>query len=94
MEKKRIDRGEWKKGKVVQHIHGRDGVIRGVKLLHNKRLIERPLNLVCPLEIKSHTEVTTPCQSSARPTPEARNRGKVAEDARAKITAILEEEED
>ena len=88
------NRGEWKKGKLVQHIHGRDGVIRGAKLQHNNRLIERPLNLVCPLEIKSQTEVTTPRQSSARPVPEARNRRKAAVDGRAKITAILEEEED
>ena len=78
----------------MQHIHGRDGVITDVKLQHNNRLIERPLNLVCPLEIKSQTEVTTPRQSSARPVPEARNRRKAAEDGRAEITAILEEEED
>ena len=57
------NRGEWKKGKVVQHIHGRDGVIRGVKLQHNNRRTEKPLNLVCALEIKSQTEVTTPRQS-------------------------------
>ena len=38
------NRGEWKKGK--------DGVVRGVILLHKGHTIERPLQLVCPLEIQ------------------------------------------
>ena len=28
------NRGEWKKGRVLRHIRGRDGVVRGVGLLH------------------------------------------------------------
>ena len=43
------NRGEWKKGKVSRLIQGKDGVVRDVILLH-KGLIERPLQLVCPLE--------------------------------------------
>ena len=43
---------KWKKGRVMHHVRGRDGVIRGVSLLHKGHHIERPLSLVCPLEIK------------------------------------------
>ena len=46
-------RGEWKKGNVVRVIEGRDGVVRGVTLLHKEHTIERPLQLVCPLEIRA-----------------------------------------
>lgn len=50
------NRGMWKKGKVIKHIKGRDGVIRGVSLLHKGHAIERPLQLVCPLEIRSESK--------------------------------------
>ena len=46
------NRGEWKKGKVSRLIQGKDGVVRGVVLLHKGHNIERPLQLVCPLEIR------------------------------------------
>ena len=45
------NRGEWKKGRGLRHIRGRDGVVRGVGLLHRGNQIQRPLQLVCPLEI-------------------------------------------
>ena len=45
------NRGEWKKGKVLPLVQGKDGVVRGVVLLHKGHTIERPLQLVCPLEI-------------------------------------------
>ena len=47
------NRGEWKKGRVLRHIRGSDGVVRGVGLLHKGNQIQRPLQLVCPLEIRS-----------------------------------------
>ena len=47
------NRGIWKKGKVVNQITGRDGVVRGVMIQHKGHIIERPLQLVCPLEIGS-----------------------------------------
>ncbi|XP_068671293.1 uncharacterized protein [Montipora foliosa] len=46
------NRGEWEKGKVMCLIQGEDGVVRGVILLHKGHTIERPLQLVCPLEIR------------------------------------------
>ena len=54
------NRGEWKKGKVVRLIQGKDGVIRGVTLLHKGHTIERPLQLVCPLEIKAVETIVQP----------------------------------
>ena len=47
------NRGEWKKGRVERLVKGKDGVVRGVVLLHNGKRIERPLQLVCPWEIKA-----------------------------------------
>eukprot|EP00794_Sanderia_malayensis_P002861 gene2861-3307_t len=47
------NRGKWKKGKVVELIRGKDGVTRGVAMLHKGHILERPLQAVCPLEIRS-----------------------------------------
>lgn len=47
------NRGQWRKGKVVRLIKGQDDVFRGVTLLHKRNTIGRPLQLVCPLEIRA-----------------------------------------
>ena len=47
------NRGEWMKGRVARHVKGRDGVARGVILLHKGKHIQRTLQLVCRLEIRS-----------------------------------------
>ena len=36
------NRGEWRKGKVVRLIKGKDDVVRGVTLLHKRHTIDRP----------------------------------------------------
>ena len=54
------NRGEWKKGKVVRLIQGKDGVVRGVTLFRKGHTIERPLQLVCPLEIRSVESIDQP----------------------------------
>ena len=46
-----------KKGKVLRQVKGRDGVTRGVVLLHKGHEIERPLQLICPLEIRSTEKI-------------------------------------
>ena len=51
------NRNEWKKGKVLRQVKGKDEVVRGVVLLHKGHTIERPLQLVCPLEIRCTTQV-------------------------------------
>ena len=47
------NRGQWKKGKVLRVIKGRDGILRGVVLLDKRHEIERPIQLVCPLKVRS-----------------------------------------
>jgi hypothetical protein len=42
------------KGKVVKLIKGKDEVVKGVKILTKGHHIERPLSLVCSLELKSN----------------------------------------
>ncbi len=37
----------WRKAKVVSHIRGKDGIVRGVKMLYKGHHIETPLQLVC-----------------------------------------------
>ena len=47
----------WKIGRIIKHIQGADGVIRGIKLkLGNGYIVERPLQLVCDLEIGGEIE--------------------------------------
>ena len=56
--------GEWGKGKVVRLIKGNDDVVRGVTLLHKGHTIDRPLQLVCPLEIRAVENVDQPQNGS------------------------------
>ena len=47
----------WKIGRVVKHIRGRDGVTRGAKIkLGNGYVVDRPLQLICDLEIGGDAE--------------------------------------
>ena len=39
------NRGRWMKGKVVKYVKGKDGVIRGVIVLHKGNYLERPVQL-------------------------------------------------
>ena len=47
------NKGRWMKGKVVKYVKEKDGVVRGVIILHEGNYLERPIQLVCPLEIRS-----------------------------------------
>ena len=46
------NRAEWKRGRVLELIKGKDNVVRGVKILTKGHTIDRPLPLVCSLELK------------------------------------------
>ena len=53
-------KSKWRIGRIVDQIKGRDGVLRGYKIkTGNGYLIERPLQLVCDLEINESTEATS-----------------------------------
>lgn len=87
------NRGEWKKGKVVQQVKGRDGVVRGVVLLHNGNKIQRPLQLVCPLEIRSCCKEPAEVDEGESQEPIRRvPKRRAANDARAKIKFIADRE--
>ena len=46
------NRNKWKMGKVTELIRGKDNVVRGVKLQCAKSTIERPIQLIYPLELE------------------------------------------
>ena len=81
----------------MRHVNGRDGIIRGVPLLHNGHHIERPLRLVCPLEIKGPVATgNVSLQQAARShqTESSRSRRQAAEIAKEKIRVIVADEDD
>ena len=82
------NRGEWKKGRVLKHIRGRDGIVRGVDLLHKGNEIQRPIQLVCPLEIRSPPERKTEELVETRVQGRTVERRRAAVDAGAKIGLI------
>ena len=52
------DKAKWKLGRVVRRVTGNDGTVRGLKLkLGNGYAVERPLQLVCDLEIGGESAV-------------------------------------
>ena len=88
------NRGEWRKGKVVRLIKGKDDVVRGVTLLYKKHTIDRPLQLVCPLEIRA-VENVDQSQKGRRDRAnvgEQRPRRAVAQRAAQRIAEQLQEE--
>ena len=81
------NRGEWTKEKVLKYIRGKDGVVRGVVLLHKGHNIQRPLTLVCPLEIKAVEAVQEePVRNESEQRP--RSTRKAAEQARERIRLV------
>ena len=47
------NRGQWKLGIIEELITGQDGVVRGAKLRAGKSILERPVQLLYPLELSS-----------------------------------------
>ena len=91
------NQGKWKKGRVMQHVRGRDGVIRGVTLLHKSHHIERPLSLVCPLEIKGPVATedgTLQLMPGVQQVDRSRSRRRAAETAKERILLIATAEDD
>jgi hypothetical protein len=86
------NRGEWKKGRVLRLVKGKDGVVRGVVLCHNGRRIERPLQLVCPLELQVGKPVEEEEQSK-EVAENGRVRRNAAKRAEQQIRTQLEEED-
>ena len=90
------NRGEWKKGKVSRLIQGKDGVVRGVILLLKGHTIERPLQLVCPLEIRG-VDHSVHLQEGRRDEVQPRNqrvRRPAAQQAAERIAVQMRAEEE
>ena len=88
------NRGRWMRGKVLRHVTGKDGVIRGVILLHKGNHIERPIQLVCSLEIRSAVKenlhnASTEVEADVR--PEKRKKRLAAKNAEEKIRLCLQD---
>ena len=47
------NRRQWNHGLVCELLKGKDSVIRGVRMVVPTKIWERPIQLICPLEIKS-----------------------------------------
>ena len=77
------NRGLWMKGRVLQHVKGKDGVIRGAIVLHKGNRLERPLQLLCPLEIRSEVPTETPSMEN-KERVHSRERRTAAKNADAK----------
>ena len=90
------NRADWKKGKVVKLVKGKDDVVRGVKILTNGHHIERPLSLICSLELKSNDveEEKEPEKGTEEKTVELRrSERQAAKCATEKVKRLLRDEE-
>ena len=72
--------------------------MRGVKILTKGHTIERPLTLVCSLELKE-TEIEKPKLKETKPKEtdeigQRKSKRQAAKDARCKILQLMQEEED
>jgi hypothetical protein len=88
---KEKNRNKWKLGKVTRLIRGKDKVVRGAKLQCDKATIERPIQLIYPLELECDV---TECETKLKPTAqEFKPRHQAAIGAEAKNKELLEREE-
>ena len=70
---------------------GVDGVARGVVLLHKGNRLERPLQAICHLEIRSAITETVE-EKKEEPIKPVRERRKAAVDAQAKIQQLAKDD--
>ena len=58
--KANVPRGSWKTGKIIELLPNSEGIVRAVKvLLATKIIVNRPLNLLYPIECESTVNDTT-----------------------------------
>ncbi|XP_028415673.1 uncharacterized protein LOC114539152 [Dendronephthya gigantea] len=91
------NRGKWMKGRVIKYVTGKDRVIRGAILLHKGNHIERPIQLLCPLEIRSplhETEVHNASTEEVGETRENRKKRQAAKDAEQRIKECLQQDDE
>lgn len=90
------NRAEWKRGKVLELIKGKDNVVRGVKILTKGHTIDRPLPLVCSLELKqvgAQGESQVGVQERMNEIEQRRSSRRAAKDANERIRQLMEDED-
>eukprot|EP00794_Sanderia_malayensis_P021100 gene21100-23160_t len=89
------NRGFWKLGKVTSLIQGKDGIVRGVKLRAGKGIMERPLQHIYPLAIKTETWKHNPKAKGFQPDSVVIKQTRGAkETAKALIQHFADEDDD
>ena len=79
---------------MLKQLKGPDKQIRGFQLkLGNGYTIQRPIQLVCPLELKAEEEQVNDIQPVPTALADERPKRKAKEDAKAKISALSKEED-
>lgn len=86
------NRGSWKKGKVTRIVRGADGVARGVILLRKGKQLERPVQSVCPFEIRS-VEDESGQDSNGQGAEPAKERRSAAVNAETRIREMLRDDD-
>jgi hypothetical protein len=70
-EKNEKNKGRWKLGRVDKLFPGRDGIVRAVRLRAGKSFLERPLELLYPLELSCCVNAEPSATSVPNGTPSA-----------------------
>ena len=91
------NRGAWVTGVIIELIVGRDGVIRGAKVRTGKSILERPVQLLYPMELTC--EVATERSDIVKLNPdapefEARPKRDAAKAAELRMKDIAQEDND
>ena len=73
--------------------YSKGGVVRGLSLLHKGHHIDRPLNLVCPFEIRQAVASDKGVPTAQSQAPE-RTRRKAAKPAKEKICQVIANDAD
>jgi len=87
-------RGFWKLGIVKSLIKGKDGVVRGVKLRAGKGVMERPLQHVYPLELKTETWKLNPKPNESQPDSEDKKQTSGAKETAEELNQPFADEND
>ena len=88
------DKAQWRIARVLKQLKGPDKQIRGFQLkLGNGYIVQRPIQLVCPLELKAEEEQVNDIQPVPTALADERPKRKAKEDAKAKISALSKEED-
>ena len=89
------DRAKWRIARIIKELKGSDHQLRGYELkLGNGYIIKRPIQLVCPLEIKSDINKTSveDTNDTSKEIVSQRPRRQAKDNTKAKITALTEED--